>query len=82
MRERFGCGLREFLFEPNTPTTRELLRRRIVQAIGRWEPRVRVKEVTVEADPAEPRLAAVTITFRLVATGALERLDMMLQFEG
>src|SRR3712207_3292490 len=50
MREEFGCGLRRFLFEPNTVTTRELIRQRIVQAIGRWEPRVAVEEVRVEAD--------------------------------
>lgn len=82
MRERFGCGIREFLFEPNTVTTRELLRRRITQAIGRWEPRVRVQEVTVSADPGDPRTANVTIIFRLVANQAVERLDLTLQFEG
>jgi hypothetical protein len=82
MRERFGCGIREFLFEPNTVTTRQLLRQRITAAVGRWEPRVRVQEVTVDPDPADPRLAAVTIYYRLAATQALERLDVTLQFEG
>ena len=82
MRERFGCGIREFLFEPNNVTTRELMRRRITQAIGRWEPRVRVQEVSVAADPADPRVAAVSITFRLVATQTVERLELTLQFEG
>lgn len=82
MRERFGCGIREFLFEPNNVTTRELLRRRITQAIGRWEPRVRVQEVAVDADPADPRAANVTIIFRLVANQVVERLDLTLQFEG
>jgi phage baseplate assembly protein W len=82
MREQFGCGLRHFLFEPNTVTTRQLLRERILQAINRWEPRVAVQEVSVEAVAAEPRLAAVTIVFRLIATQAVERLDLSLQFEG
>lgn len=81
MRERFGCGLRQFLFEPNTVTTRELIRQRIIQAIGRWEPRVRVQEVLVEKDSADPRIAAVTIYFRLVATQAVEQLDLTLKFE-
>ncbi|MEI2692765.1 MAG: GPW/gp25 family protein [Anaerolineae bacterium] len=40
MRETFGCGLRRFLFEPNTVTTRQLIKERIADAIGRWEPRV------------------------------------------
>lgn len=82
MRERFGCGIREFLFEPNTVTTRELLRQRIIRTIGRWEPRVRVQEVTVESDPADARLAVVTIYFQLVASQALDRLNLTLQFEG
>jgi phage baseplate assembly protein W len=81
MRERFGCGLRQFLFEPNTVTTRELIRQRIVQAVSRWEPRVRVQEVLVEEDPVDPRIAAVTIYFQLVATQAVEQLDLTLMFE-
>jgi len=82
MREDFGCGLRRFLFEPNTVTTRELIRRQIAQAVGRWEPRVAVEEVRVEADAGNPRLVAVNISFRLVATQALERLSLSLQLEG
>jgi phage baseplate assembly protein W len=81
MRETFGCGIRQFLFEPNTVTTRQLLCQRIIQAIGRWEPRVLVQEVAVDADPDDQRVAAVTILFHLVATRALERLDMTLEFE-
>jgi phage baseplate assembly protein W len=82
MREDFGCGLRRFLFEPNTITTRELIRRQIAQAIGRWEPRVAVEEVSVESDAENPRLVAVNISFRLVATQSLERLSLSLQLEG
>lgn len=81
MRERFGCGIRQFLFEPNTVTTRQLLRDRILQSLNRWEPRIAVQEVTVEADPDNPNLAAVTILFRLIATQAVERIDLTLQFE-
>ena len=44
MRETFGCGLRRFLFEPNTVTTRQLIKERITEAIGRWEPRVALQE--------------------------------------
>src|SRR4030095_16492365 len=51
LREGFGCGLRRFLFEPNTVITRQLIHDRIIQAIGRWEPRVALEAVEVEADP-------------------------------
>jgi phage baseplate assembly protein W len=82
MREEFGCGLRQYLFEPNTVATRQLIRESIVNAIGRWEPRVAVDDVTVEPDNRNPRLVAVNIFFRLVATQALGRLGMTLQLEG
>jgi phage baseplate assembly protein W len=82
MREEFGCGLRQYLFEPNTVATRQLIRESIINAIGRWEPRVAVDDVTVERDDSNPRLVAVNIFFRMVATQALGRLGMTLQLEG
>jgi len=82
MREEFGSGLRQFLFEPNTVTTRTLIRERIVRAIGRWEPRVQLDEVAVEAEPADSRVIHVTILYRLVATQTAGRIGMSLQLEG
>jgi phage baseplate assembly protein W len=82
MREEFGCGLRRFLFEPNTVTTRALIREQIMNSIKVWEPRVNVEDVTVESDAEEPRLVAVQIHFRLVATQAAGRMGLTLQLEG
>jgi len=82
----FGGGLDAFLFEPNTVTTRELVRDRIVKALARWEPRIAVEAVSVEperVDPrgltpgethvADPQTAIATITYRLIATQTRER---------
>jgi phage baseplate assembly protein W len=82
MREEFGCGLRQFLFEPNTVTTRQLIAERIRRAIDVWEPRVEVDDVVVESDQDDQRLVAVTILFRLVATQAPGRMGLTLQLEG
>jgi phage baseplate assembly protein W len=82
MREEFGCGLRRFLFEPNTVTTRQLIRDRVTQAINRWEPRVALESVDVEADVQNPRLVAITLLFRLVTTQELGRMNVALQLEG
>ena len=82
MREDFGCGLRRFLFEPNTPTTRALIRERVERAIDRWERRIRVEDVDVEADPGDDRVIAISIQFRQVATGATGQLGLRLQVEG
>jgi phage baseplate assembly protein W len=82
MREEFGCGLKRFLFEPNTSTTRELIRERIIQAITRWEPRVTLQDVIVAADDENSRLVEISVLFRLVATQAPGRLGLTLQLEG
>jgi phage baseplate assembly protein W len=81
MRPKYGCGLRQYLFEPKTPTTRELIRQEITDAINRWEPRVRVQQVTVTQDPNDSRTAAVNVQFRLVATGVAQQLGMTLTLE-
>lgn len=82
LREEFGCGLRRYLFEPNTVTTRQLIRDRIVQAIGRWEPRVTLQDVMVEADASDATMVNITILFRLVVTQAVGRMGITLQLEG
>lgn len=82
MREEFGCGLRRFLFEPNTPATRELIRDRITRAIERWEPRVALENVQVDPDPSEMRTVHISILFRLVATQTIQRLGLSMQLEG
>lgn len=75
----FGGGLRQFLFEPNNPGTRHRIRETIEEALARWEPRVHLQAVSVEPDPADPEAAVVTVTYRLVATQALERVSLSLQ---
>lgn len=82
LREDFGCGLRRFLFEPNTVTTRQLIGERIKQSLARWEPRVIIDEVLVEADEENPRLIGINIMFRLIATQAAGRMGLTLQLEG
>jgi phage baseplate assembly protein W len=78
----FGGGLRQFLFEPNTTTTRQLIRDRITRALGRWEPRISLEAVDVEADPDDGRVAIATITYRLVATQERETTSLAVTLSG
>ncbi len=80
MLPQFGGGLQRLLFEPNTQATRRLIQERITQALGRWEPRIRVESVQVAADPQEPRRAVATVRYRLALTGDAARLDLNLRF--
>jgi phage baseplate assembly protein W len=81
LRERimlpdFGGGLGNFLFEPNTVTTRHLIQDRITKSLAQWEPRIQVESVDVEADADDSQAAVATITYRLIATQRLERVSL------
>ncbi|MFL5659497.1 MAG: GPW/gp25 family protein [Ktedonobacteraceae bacterium] len=81
LRERimlpdFGGGLGNFLFEPNTVTTRHLIQDRITKSLAQWEPRLQVESVDVEADADDSQAAVATITYRLIATQRLERVSL------
>ena len=82
MRPDYGCGLRRFLFEPNTLSTRRRIADAIEKSVQRWEPRVALDDVSVETDDSDLRRVAVTISFRLIATGAGERVNLTLLLEG
>ena len=72
----FGAGLGRFLFEPNTASTHTLIAERIQSALKTWEPRVKVESVEVAVDPGDPQAAIATLTYRLVATQAQERVSL------
>jgi phage baseplate assembly protein W len=68
--------------EPNTAATREAIRDRIDRALAEWEPRIRVQGIDVEPDPDDREAATATITYRLVATQALERVSVKVSLGG
>lgn len=72
----FGAGLARFLFEPNTVATHTRMQDAIRRALDRWERRIQVEAIDVVAHPADPETAVATITYRLVATAALERISL------
>jgi phage baseplate assembly protein W len=78
----FGGSLSLYLFEPNTVTTRQLIRDRITKELAQWEPRVAVEDVTVEADDADPQAAVATIKYRLVATRKQESVSLNVLLTG
>ena len=58
----FGCGLRRYLMEPNTLTTRTSMEADIRSALETWEPRIRL--VNVAVTPGEdPYLVWVDIAY-------------------
>jgi phage baseplate assembly protein W len=78
----FGGSLSLYLFEPNTVTTRQLIRDRITKELAQWEPRVAVEDVTVEADETDSQAAVATIKYRLVATRKQESVSLSVSLTG
>lgn len=66
MLPEFGCGLSRYLMAPNTSATRSAMQEDITSALQRWEPRIRLTEVSVT--PAdEPTMVWIDISYvRLV----------------
>jgi len=78
----FGGRLRALLFEPNTVATRRIVQEQIDRALQLWEPRITLREVTVEEDPADPRAALATISYQLVASQAAEQVTVRVPLRG
>jgi uncharacterized protein len=81
MRPEFGCGLRRWLFAPNTLTTRAAIEREVRRAIQRWEPRVVVAEVAVTPGD-DPVQLLVAIRYEHVRDGRGDVLVYPLYLEG
>jgi uncharacterized protein len=58
MRPTFGCRLHELIFAPNNSQTMAQARRFVEEALGMWEPRIKVMEVNVQAVDMETDLSA------------------------
>ncbi|MFJ9561473.1 GPW/gp25 family protein [Streptomyces fuscichromogenes] len=81
-RPDFGCGLDRYLFEPNTVATLRLIVEDVQRAVTRWEPRIRLEDVTADVNTSDPRDVDLTLVYTLIATGDRERLRMTLGAEG
>ena len=72
----FGGSLGRFLFEPNTVSTRRSIQDRITKELAQWEPRINVQSVNVDEDQSDPTAAIATITYKLIATQAVDRVSL------
>jgi len=68
MRPDFGAGLNAFVFEPVSPTTMQLVKKRVQDALVDWEPRIDVLDVTVTGDSVEHNKLLIDVEYRVRAT--------------
>src|SRR6056300_914478 len=53
-----GSGVRQMLFEPQTPLTATFLKRKIEEVIVNYEPRATIEQITIDDEPDKNRLKA------------------------
>jgi uncharacterized protein len=63
MRPGFGAGLRQWIGQPNTETTRALIASSVTAAIAKWEQRAAVSGVTVTTAPDDPASVIVAVSY-------------------
>lgn len=68
MRPEFGCAIWDQLFEPINPNTLGLMAQAVRDAIGQWEPRVELEDVTTSVDDAAQGKVKIDITYRVRAS--------------
>lgn len=68
MRPTFGCRLHELVFAPNNSQTSAQARRYVEEAIGMWEPRIRVVTIDVRPDPDSDACLLIEVEYEVKAT--------------
>ncbi|MEZ4643477.1 MAG: GPW/gp25 family protein [Chloroflexota bacterium] len=68
MRTQFGCRLHELVFAPNNKQTAAQAQRYVEEALGMWEPRIKVEAVMVRPDPNQANQLLITIKYQVKAT--------------
>jgi phage baseplate assembly protein W len=74
MREEFGCGVHDLVFDVNTAALRGLVQENIKAALTRWEPRIDVLDVRADSPPEQRNLMLVHIDYRIRANNAIYNL--------
>jgi phage baseplate assembly protein W len=68
MRPEFGCQIHDLIFHPNDASTAGLAAYYVEEALAMWEPRIKVDQVDVGADPDEPARMLITVVYTIKAT--------------
>ena len=76
MLPEFGCRMHEIVFGPNTQAMSTLVAHYVEEALGQWEPRIAVTDVTASPDPKG--IIRVYVQYRIKSTEELQELSLVL----
>ena len=68
MRPTFGCRLQDLVFQPNNSHTSAQVRRYVEEALGMWEPRIKIHAVDVKPDLQDAGRLLIDIEYEVKST--------------
>jgi uncharacterized protein len=68
MRPEFGCRIHELIFAPNDITTAASAERYVKEALGRWEPRIRLTKVEAVPSPDNTGVLMIRVDYVIKST--------------
>ena len=68
MRPEFGCQIHDLIFAPNDATTAGLASYYVEEALARWEPRITVEKIDVQADPLDMSRMLISVEYTVKTT--------------
>jgi phage baseplate assembly protein W len=74
MRPEFGAGLKQFVFEPASTATLELIRQRVEESLIDFEPRIEVLSVKVTTRDSGGQQVLIDVSYRVRATNTKHNL--------
>ena len=81
MRPGYGAGLVDFIGAADTTATRRRIHDRVTESIARWEARIDVNRVDVDALAGRAGQVRVEIAYRIRRTGEARTLGVTLDLE-
>jgi hypothetical protein len=80
MRPDFGCRIHELVFAPATGANLALAERHVEEALGWWEPRIEVREVSAAVDPLDDEGSRLLITISYLLRSTKDERSLVYPF--
>src|ERR1700742_4090518 len=74
MLPRFGCGIHDLVFAPNSPATRGAIAQLVKDALSEWEPRIDVKDIDHSSPSEEGSVILIRVDYRIRSNNAFGNL--------
>lgn len=65
MLSRFGCGIHDLVFAPDSPATQGNIAHLVKDALAEWEPRIDVLDVNVSSNPGSENTLLIRVDYRV-----------------